>query len=293
GISYRNLEIEDVVFVPLSLLNAFRREVYSRFYGNYSPNGLEMIEKCMPLPAFSNTIKNLKTAVMAQNFSNVEADIGILKPDRYSGDVFSAFKGFKGEKFLYLPPFLSGEDILRVKPLLNACDGIYCGGNYAVELAKELNLKLFAGAGFNIFNALSLSRCPADYVALSKELSIAEAKPLARSNTFYLTAGDIKVMDLIYCPFGKTCGQCDKRSLYTLTDENGREFPLRRYAVGECRFELFNCARLVSENGFTGALYDFTCDGDSAAFGKNHAATAYLKNLFKNYTKGHTENPVL
>ena len=274
---YENIEIEEGVFVPLSLLNAFRREVYASFYGNHFPNGREIIGKCLPLPRFENVAKNAKTAVIAQSFANIEADIGILKPDSYLGDLISAFKGFKGEKFIYLPPYLSGEDLRRVKPLLNAFDGIYCGGNYSVELAKELNLKLFAGVGYNIFNSLSLSLCPADYTALSKELSIAEARPLARENTFYLTAGDIKVMDLIYCPFGKTCGQCDKRNLYTLTDENGRAFPLRRYEVGECRFELFNCARLVCENNFTGRITDLSVNGATV----------------KNHTKGHTENPVL
>ena len=292
-IIYENIDIGDGVFVPLSLLNAFRREVFAQFYGNHFPNGREMIVKCLPLPKPDDAAKNGKTAVVAQSFSNVEADIGILKPNDYSGDLLSAFKDFKGEKYLYLPPFLSGEDIERVKPALNALDGIYCGGNYAAELAKELNLKLFAGVGFNIFNSLSLSLCPADYIALSKELTIAEAKPLARENTFYLTAGDIKVMDLIYCPFGKTCGQCDRRSIYTLTDENGRAFPLHRYEVGGCRFELFNCARLVSENNFTGSLYDLTTDGGSVRFSKDNVSAAFLKTAFKNYTKGHTETPVL
>ena len=52
-------------------------------------------------------------------------------------------------------------------------------------------------------------------------------------------------MDLIYCPFSRACGTCDKRTYYTLTDEEGRSFPLRRYSVfGACRFEVYNCAPL-------------------------------------------------
>ncbi|MDE7087425.1 MAG: hypothetical protein K2O67_04450, partial [Clostridia bacterium] len=172
-------------------------------------------------------------------------------------------------------------------------DGIYCGGNYAVPLAKELNKKLFAGVGFNIFNALSAELCPADYIALSKELTTAEEKPLARKNTFCLTAGDIKVMDLIYCPFGKGCGTCDKRNFYTLTDENGRAFPLRRYEVEGCRFELFNCAKLVSKNGFTGALFDLTSTEKPAEILDVSDDISALKTRFANYTKGHTELPVL
>lgn len=293
-IVYENIQIEEGVFVPLSLLNAFRREVYASFYVSFCPNGREMIEKFIPLPEPDNAVKNGKTAVIAQNFKCVRADIGILKPESYSGDLISAFEGFDGEKFLYLPSFLTGAEIERIKPLLNAFDGIYCGGNYSVPLAKELKIRLFAGVGFNIFNPLSLQLCPADYIAISKELSVSEAKQLARENTFYLTAGDIKVMDLIYCPFGKTCGQCDGRELYTLSDENGRAFPMRRYAVGgACRFELFNCARLVSDNNFTGALYEFTTDGENARFNVKLATAEKFKSEYKNYTKGHTENPVL
>ena len=56
-------------------------------------------------------------------------------------------------------------------------------------------------------------------------------------------------MDLIYCPFSKTCEKCDKKSVYKLTDENGRVFPIRRYlsAEGSCRFEVFNCADLIGK----------------------------------------------
>lgn len=292
-IIYGNLQIEDGIFVPLSLLNAFRREVYARFSRNLSPNGAEMIDKYLPLPTAENPINNGKTAVIARTLCGVEADIGILKPDDYSVDLKPFIKDFKGEKFLYLPPCLSGEETERIKPLVNAFDGIYCGGNYAVPLAKSLNKKLFAGVGFNIFNTLSLKLCPADYIALSKELTAAEAKPLARANTFYLTAGDIKVMDLIYCPFGKSCKECDKRNFYTLTDENGRAFPMRRYVTGDCRFELFNCARLVSENTFTGRLYELTTENSPSEIQTQLDDTKALKAYFKNYTKGHTEAPIL
>ncbi|MDE6373605.1 MAG: U32 family peptidase, partial [Clostridia bacterium] len=264
-INYKKINIDGEVFVPASLLNAFRREVYSRFYSNYARNGLPIIEKTQLLPEKSAPRKNSKTAVIATDLRGVNADIGILKPAAYSGDIYALTEGFAGEKFLYLPPYLSGEDIGRIKPLVSLFDGVYCGGNYSVPLAKELNKKLFAGTGFNLFNYISVSCCPADYVALSKELTVAEVKPLARENAFYLTAGDIAVMDLIYCPFGRSCRDCDKREFYTLTDENGREFTLRRYDSGECRFEIYNCAPLVSRNNFTGALYSLITEESRAA----------------------------
>lgn len=290
---YKNIDIDGGVFVPLSLLNAFRREAYAAFYGEHCRGGAAINDKDLQLPQPVKPVKNVKTAVIARSLCGVKADIGILKPDCYSDGVSNLLKGFDGEKFLYLPPCLPGEEIDRIKPLINAFDGIYCGGNYAVPLAKMLNKRLFAGSGFNIFNRIALSLCPADYAALSKELTVAEAKPLARRNTFYLTAGDIQVMDLIYCPFGKTCASCDRRGFYTLTDENGREFPMRRYEAGGCRFELFNCARLVCGNAFTGVLAELTTDDAPPLTCEKLNSPNALKAHFKNCTKGRSESPVL
>lgn len=290
---YGEIKLEGEPFIPASKLNAFRRLIYGELYGELTVNNNKTIEKIMPLPNFKNEGKNDKIAVVASSLNRLNADVGILKPFSYNDGIFEEIKAFRGEKFLYLPPYLTGEEIEAIKPLVSAFDGIYCGGNYAVPLAKELNCKLFAGVGFNVFNSLSASYCPADYIALSKELTAAEAKGVSRKNTFYLTLGDVKVMDLIYCPFGKSCRECDKRNFYSLTDENGRVFPLRRYSITECRFELFNCAELVSKNDFTGVLADLTSSKNPAQILKLSDNLTGLKNHYKNYTKGHTETPVL
>ena len=296
-IEYGEIDICDGVFVAVSRLNAFRRAVYNEIFIAHIQNGRDKIEKIFPLPEAETPCKNDKKAVIARSLCGLNADIGILKMDCFTCGLSEAERlseDFKGEKFIYLPPYFSGEDIERVKPLISLFDGIYCGGNYAVPLAKELNKKLFAGVGFNLFNSLAVDMCPAEYVALSKELTAAEARPLSRHNAFYLTAGDVQVMDLIYCPFGVSCRSCDKKHIYTLTDENGREFPMRRYeTVGGCRFELFNCAPLVSANGFTGTLAEFTCQPDVKAAESALGDADKLKRLFVSYTKGHTENPVL
>ena len=100
-------------------------------------------------------------------------------------------------------------------------------------------------------------------------------------------------MDLIYCPLGKSCSSCDRRAHYTLTDEGNRQFTLRRYEVGGCRFEIFNCAELVSENDYTGRLYDFSVQSDPVAAESAAGDISKQKNLFRNYTKGHSETPIL
>lgn len=276
AVTYRDINVGENAFVPVSLLNAFRRRVYLEFYKRLTSGTNIKIEEILPLPeAPKPCANNGKTCVIASDLNGVKADLGVLKPTDYSAGLKESARTFNGVKFLYLPPYLTGDEIEKLKPVIALFDGVYCNGYYAAPLAKELNKKLFAGVGFNIFNHISLSKCEGEYIALSKELTISEAKPLARENTFYLTSGAIQVMDLIYCPFGRVCKSCDRRSSYVLTDENKREFILRRYSLGGfCRFEIFNCAELNLTNTFTGALSERTVSVNGT-------------------TKGHGEKPVL
>ena len=99
-------------------------------------------------------------------------------------------------------------------------------------------------------------------------------------------------MDLIYCPFEKTCSVCDKLNAYEMTDENGRVFPLRRYNCTQCLFEVYNCADLITENNATGKLYDFTLLNNPNELLK-FAESNQLKTKFNSYTKGHGFNPIL
>ncbi len=286
-------DTEEGAFIPASLLNEFRRRVYREYFTQSRKN---LAEKIAEVPRWEGAKvgkKNDKTCVIARNLDGVTADIGVLKPDDYSS-LSAAYKTtFSGEKFLYLPPFLKGEEIGRLKPAISAFDGIYCGGNYAIMLARELNKKLFLGTGANISNSVGVALSGADYIALSKELTLREQQLISGGNTFILTAGGIKLMDLIYCPFGKSCPSCDRRAFYALTDEAGRKFTLRRYSFGDCRFEIYNCADLVSDNDVSGRLYDFTCLDSAAEASAEAQRSPSLRNYLINYTKGHSQSPVL
>lgn len=291
-VSFADIEISGEPFVPVSLLNEFRRQTYAEYFDGISKSAYSPIDSVLPLPKIERGDKNCRTAVIARDFSGVHADIAIYKPDDYLNVDCGKISAFKGEKYLYVPPYMNGEVLDSLADVLSAFDGIYCDGYWAVEYCRRHNKRLFAGSGFNIANSISLSQFTAQYVALSKELTFSEAQPLVDYNTFYLSAGDIKVMDLIYCPFGKTCKTCDKRPVYTLTDESGRAFPMRRYKTYRCAFELYNCASLVAPQDFTGKLIDCTLSDAVAVTALSDNAVA-LKNYFKNYTSGHSNSPVL
>lgn len=261
--------VTDGVFVSASALNAFRRTVLGGYYEQISANPNEQVTAEFTLPKISSG-KNRKTAVIATSLQGVNADIGILKLNDFFSEI--DFGGFTGEKYLFVPPFLSGEEVERVSRIVGNFDGIYCDSYFGMKIAEELGINFFAGTGFNIANRVALSGVKARYACLSKEITVAEANALAGENIFYLASGNIKVMDLVYCPFGKKCQSCDKRREYTLTDGDGRKFPLRRYETSECRFEVYNCADLKSEGSNAGKLVDKTLSSNNENYTRGHTA---------------------
>ncbi|MDE6586595.1 MAG: U32 family peptidase, partial [Clostridia bacterium] len=290
-----NVHYEDIdccnVFMAASELNSLRREAYGYYFDKITKSTNIKYSLNHTLPVLNN-FKSSKVAAICTDLSGNNADIGVLKLSSYDDNIEDLCKSFNGKKFLYLPPYVNSLDIEKIKNIADKFDGLYCEGIYGFCISEELNMPLFVGTGLNISNAVDLYECEAEYIALSKELTVNEANALSRENTFYLTCGNIKVMDLIYCPFEKRCSSCDRRDIYTLTDENGREFPVRRYRAGSCRFEIYNCANLVSAKSNNGSLLDLSVENNPQkiveAFCSGYDMTAY----FKNRTRGHSIIPI-
>ncbi len=279
-------------FVLKSDLNAVRRKIFESYFYKVSQNNNKTIEDDCEIPQIINQVNN-KSAVICTDLNGISTDIAIYKPTDYFGEYECKAATFSGEKYLYLPPFLKGAELEKLKPVIKKFDGVYCDGIYAFKLCESLNIPLFAGTGLNISNRLGVLECGAKYFVVSKEISYSESQILKTSNAFYFNCGNLKIMDLLYCPFGKHCQTCDKRGIYELTDENSRKFPLRRYKISECRFEVYNCANLVCENYGFGSLKECSLEKDCKKFLKASENTEKLKEYFcGNYTRGHSELPV-
>lgn len=275
----------DGVFLPKSALNAFRRAFYEGLAAHLAPTRAPLEEREMPMPAMRVRQGSMTAVILSGHTMPEGADMVIWKPADYA-DMHPP----KGA-WLYLPPLLTAADEALIAPQLSLFAGVYCEGVYGAEFARRYGMKLFAGTGWNLTNRIAVSAALkfAQYAALSKELTIAEQDALAAEGTFALAAGDLKVMDLCYCPFEKTCAACDKRTLYTLTDEAGRAFPLRRWrGAGGCRFEVYNCAPLAAGAGLPSALADCSLgdvsvladvrdpSGKGAGATRGHAARSLL-----------------
>ena len=296
-VDFSEIQLHGDIFIPKSGLNALRREFYQALIERVT-GGRQVLHKQFELPVFAG--KNQKIAVIADDFKGVKADIAIYKPDDFSAELPQNFLDGKFEKYLYLPSFYQEEDLIKLwQNAKDKIEGIYAENYGQLLFAKECGWKVFAGTGFNLFNGVALQAlldydCVA-YYAISKEANLQEASALVSDRAFVLSSGNIKVMDLCYCPFGKTCSACDKKILYTLTDENGRVFPVRRYlsAGGACRFEVYNCADLIGQGvPCAGKLLDLTLVSDKE--GASEADTdEKQKGIYEKYTSGHLKRGVL
>ncbi len=298
-IIFEEVEVKGDIFLPKAELNAFRREFYAALARKITANGHKEYP-FEPLVLPQCTGKNGKTAVIATDFTGVKTDIAIYKPTDFNAPMPKSFIEGDFEKYLYYPAYLTTADLLAFEKLCKqGAEGIYAENYGGIAFAKERGLKLFAGTGFHLLNSLSIGVLEEEkvaYYALSKEGNGEELQDLASEKAFALSFGDIKLMDLCYCPFGKSCSTCDKRERYTLTDEGGRVFPVRRYlaADGSCRFEVYNCAGLIGLGGRgTGKLLDLTMQERVAQGADSQADESKQKALYAQYTSGHYKRGVL
>lgn len=304
-IEFEKIEIEGSVFIPKSQLNAFRREFYER-----------LVQACLGAKERTCTFRPLvrnkrsgrtgeqKTAVIASSFEGVSGkiDVAIYKPEDYRAPLPKSFVEGEFEKYIVYPAFCTNEDEKRIEEYFAECVdlGVYAENYGGLQFAKEHGKKLFAGTGLNLFNGVSIDRLVTDFsidaYALSKELNAEELRGLCGENAYVLSCGDIKLMDLIYCPFGKTCAVCDRRSTYRLTDENNRVFPVRRYVAGkgECRFEVYNCARLIGKGVKEGNLLaDLSVTKEQSRAVELLRDEEKQKKEYPTYTSGHFKRGVL
>ena len=300
SVEFENVSLQGNIFIPKSDLNAFRRAFFEKIVERVAKNGHTEYEYSS-FEKFSLTGNNGKLAVISNDFTDITTDIAVYKTDDYALPLPESFIKGNFEKYLYYPAFATEKDLLAIKSWLSMgkIDGVYAENYSGVLFAKENDCKVFAGNGLNLTNGVSVRNFlqfpNASYYVVSKELNAQEASGIGGERAFVFSLGDIKIMDLCYCPFGRTCSACDKKQTYILTDESGREFPVRRYvaADGSCRFEVYNCAALIG-NGVRGMgkLIDVSVTRDKGVVCAADDEQAQ-KQKYHTYTSGHLKRGVL
>ena len=293
-----DITIEGAPFGVKSMLNALRRKAYATAFESLSyrktPERKSIsYERATPLQ------KEKSIAVISESFEGLtNYDIAIFAPSDYNDERY--FQKFfdlttrAKERYLYLPSLLNSRDKEIISARVSGFDGLYGENPHLFTLASEWNKKVFIGADFNLFNSISLSQAleKADHVAASKELTEKEIKQTGYAECIYIpTRGDIKVMELGYCPYGKNCTKCKAPTLNTITDYAGRTFTLRRIKLSKCYFEIYNPMELIYEDANL-SLYNFVLHKGKDASIRLLSNPKEYRERVKNTTSGHLKNGV-
>ncbi len=315
AITYKSLRVNEA-FITKAQLNEYRRIVYTMVFEKLSYKKVNYLDESKISELI---IQNDAESEYAQDsISVIFDDVNLLaelnesienliyKPKDFydntqiKNDV-NISKKYCNKLYLYTPCYASGDDLEQYKKILVDFDGIYSDSIYALEISKQTDKPLFVGTGFNIFNSIAM-RGIQEYspkeITISKELTNAQISKIIKNtnckNLYRLSFGNIKLMDLIYCPFSKNCATCDKKDLYYLTDENERKFVLRRYQSNSCRFELYNCVDYISDNLFTNTLFDLSATekAKSAYIFNNYKNGKLLREKIVDFTYGYSKNEI-
>ncbi|MBQ3235751.1 MAG: U32 family peptidase [Clostridia bacterium] len=249
---------DDNCFIVKSALNKLRARFYEELFYRKIFKKPYIIEKYAPKYKIENSLKMADALIVSDSNFEQECDNIIYFPNDYSN---AKTPNGNNRVWLYVPPFASGRDLEIIDKIVDKYDGVYGDGVWVYEYALSKGLKLFAGVGFNVFNSLNveyLMHSGIEYICASKELSFNEISKL-NYPLFVLSGGAIEIMDLIYCPLGKNCKNCDIKADFTLVDTANRRFKVRRYKLSECRFKVYNNAKLINLSG-AHKVVDLTID---------------------------------
>ncbi|MBQ7374264.1 MAG: U32 family peptidase [Clostridia bacterium] len=230
------------MFIPKKVLNNLRAELYKQlFYKDVKP---------LKIPEYIIENKHCyecvyKAVILTDEFVKTdEGDAFVLHPVDYKDvdGIKEILENVNCDKFLFVPSFLPTDCKNAVEKLLPLFHGVYADGLSGIALSKKHGKKLICGTGLNAFNSIDLARLYGlgDCVASSVELANFERIAMQKSHLF--TFGQIRLMELIYCPFGGDCKNCNRdKTFYSLTDKLGHKFKIRRYKIGKtCKFEVYN-----------------------------------------------------
>lgn len=246
-----NIDLENGVFMPVSALNAWRRQTYKQLFDAIiSLNTPERNELPQLQNIGFNCFSGHGTIIIVEDLSVINDNIAqkidyvALNPKDYSN--LSSFKNkYNIPVLLNLPVTARGNDVSILKRAIDSPDicGVISNNLYTFELTDK---PILLGYGHNLIGASSVPH-------------ICSFESDNLDNGFVYVYGKAPIMTFCHCPYG-TCVNCN--GIDYLTDENNRKFTLRRYKTVHCYWQLLNCVpHLLNADVYNDKIYDFTtCD---------------------------------
>ena len=232
------IELDEGLFVPASVINALRRDalerleislsdVKSKSFTDYNYS----IPEHKASPALSYNVRIASVSQIPKNTDNVEnLYIPLDNMEKY----VEKLENCKINIGVEVPRGIFGKEAYVKSQLEKAKKlGIkiaYCGTIDAVSLAKKVGLEIHTGFSMNVYNSLSVSVLESigvKEITLSPELTLSEAAKIGfGAKRGIIAYGRLPLMLTRNCPIknGKTCTECKGKSY--LTDRMGIRFPV-------------------------------------------------------------------
>jgi len=240
------------VFLPKSKINEFRRQLIEKLAKELVPNNRQTPVFMLQKIDRSNAENKVAICISSptQVVSAKKCDFIIVKPHEYTKQFIAQFDD---EFYLDLPNFALKRDVDLLRDLILSNKniiGVSANSLYGIQLAKELNKKLFLGQGMNIFNDYSADLWKNVPFIYSNELTLNEIEYFKNQSGFIYAEGYNVCMTLAHCPiqvnFNCNCKNCKYSGDLTYKDKFGNEFLIKRKKLSKCYFELHNGHRLSS-----------------------------------------------
>ena len=241
--SYVALTDDDII-VPISALNALRREACEMLETALSTGKAtrEGFEKYVPV-ASQSAKKEQRTA----RFYTAEQITPLSR--EYFDIIYLPLQNFNGEcEGIILPPVILDSELSKVDKMLSMARAkgakyALVGNLGALELAQKYGFVIHGGFRFNVYNnesTLELEKLGVKSIILSPELTLPQMRDV-KGDTAAIVYGRLPLMLLEKCVLKEisTCERCTSGKT-TLTDRRGITFPvLREY---EHRSVIYNSA---------------------------------------------------
>lgn len=243
-------KIDTDAFLPMSEINALRREAYSELKVNILKNYKREKSRLKYVGLDYNRFDGHGTVLMVENGMQLPRSV-LNKIDYLALDPLD-YNDFDIPEtnlpiLLNMPVIMRAGDraILKKAVERSRIAAVISNNLYTLSLTDK---PVLLGTGHNI-----IGKCEYPHITSFESDEY--------DGGFVYAFGHAPVMTMCHCPYGK-CINCSGSD--ELTDEQGRRFALRRRRIKHCYWQLLNCVpHLVNTDKITNKFYDCTTCGPS------------------------------
>ncbi|MBK5251792.1 MAG: U32 family peptidase [Peptostreptococcaceae bacterium] len=254
-------EMDDGIYVPVSILNETRRKA-----ADFMDDERAVVHtERKPVEILKIEERTAKPYVVERKVSVTARTISQVKVALSEGADRIYFKGAENldevlglsDKVVYSPFKISGDreikEMLLVVERLGLKE-IQVGNLGQMRALRDSGMLIHGDFSLNVANDYSIRLLEETFpeletVCLSPEMNLSQIKGLSQSvaGQEMIVYGRLPVMTLNHCPLNKSFGvclenDCENRKL-SLRDAKGYEFPMR---LKNCHAEIFNSVRILT-----------------------------------------------